>query len=151
MTRSYLKEFIWIVQDFRYHMSGYYDRPTRKECFEFIQFLLGTSIEEFISVYPIEKTYDGDKYGQKDYFYSKRALDTLLSSGKTHFESLEDIFDFFFEVQMSNKAVTSIVINALCYVMDSAGYDAIDVIDRIEYLRYYGRKTKETHYLKLVK
>lgn len=151
MTRSYLKEFIWIVQDLRYHMSGYYEQPTRKECFEFIQFLLGTSIEEFISVYPIEKTYDGDRYGEKDYFYSKRALDTLLSSGKTHFESLEDIFDFFFEVQMSNKVVTHIVANALCYAMHSAGYDAIDAVYRIKHPICYGRKKKETHYLRLVK
>ena len=150
MTHSHLNEFIWIVQDLRYHMSGYYEKPTRKECFEFIQFLLGSSIEEFISVFPIEKTYDGDKYGTKDYFYSKRALDTLLASGMTHFESLRDIFDFFFEVQMSNKVVTHIFVNALCYAMDSIGCDVLDIIDVIECSRGYGSKSG-AHYLRLVK
>ena len=41
----------------------------------------GVSVEEFLSVYPLKKEYDGDKYGFKDYNYSIEFLKTFIASG----------------------------------------------------------------------
>lgn len=148
---GYLKHFIWIVQDVK--RRGVFtccDEPTEKECFEFFYFLLGVPIEDFVSVFPLKKVYDGERYQIKDYYYSKRALDTLLSSGKTHFESIEDIFDFFFEVQIENRTVRDIVIKAMTYVVHASGHSEYDIIDIITGNYYYKGK-KDVHYLRPVK
>ncbi len=148
-----LKHFIWIVQDIKHKgiWTYCYNGPTDQECFNFFYFLLGVSIEDFVSVFPLHKVYDEEKQQIKDYYYSKRALDTLLSSGKTTFESAEDIFEFFFEVQIENEIVRDIVIKALKYVIHAGGYNAFDVIDIIEERSYYRKGKKNVSYLRPVK
>jgi hypothetical protein len=32
---------------------------------------------ELVNIFPIEKTYDGDRWGVKDYFYTRDYLNTL--------------------------------------------------------------------------
>ena len=143
-----LTDFASYICMFRYGLYDIED-TSDEECFIWINTLVGVSIVDFVNVFPLEKTYDstGDS---KDYFYSKRALDTMLSSGKTHFESLDDIIDFFFEVQIENRYVEHLFIQAFSYMIHTAGYDIYDILSNILYPKYNNHKSTP-HYLRIVK
>ena len=61
--------------------------------------LNGVTVDEFLSVFPIEKTYD--KYGDcKDYYSSKTYVDTLKTSGEKILNE-KNISEFLFEVNLN--------------------------------------------------
>lgn len=67
----------------------------------FEEMLIGTDIKEFLSIYPLKKEFNGDKYQSKDYFYSKKYIDTLLSSGVSTLNK-DNIPEFFMETVFEN-------------------------------------------------
>lgn len=61
--------------------------------------LNGISVDEFLSVFPIEKTYCRGE-GIKDYYTSKRYVDTLKSSGELVLNH-SNIHDFLWNVNLN--------------------------------------------------
>lgn len=59
----------------------------------------GVSVKEFLSVYPLKKEYDGDKYGFKDYNYSIEFLKTFIASGN-EILTRKNIMEFLMEVEL---------------------------------------------------
>lgn len=55
------------------------------------------NIYDLIDLFPIGKTYDGDKYGTKDYFYAKEMVKTY-----TKYEDFVDMEDLEFEFLLSD-------------------------------------------------
>lgn len=52
-------------------------------------------LKNLINIFPVEKTYDGDKRGCKDYFYTmeilkKKGMDNILGGGNCAFELMRD-------------------------------------------------------------
>jgi len=68
----------------------------------FREMLIGTTIKEFLSIYPLKKEFDGDKSGCKDYFYSKRYVDTIISSGLNILDE-DNIAEFLMEIALENR------------------------------------------------
>lgn len=151
-TTNNFKSFIWDVLMERYGNKEDTIFESEWECFVILHKLIGTSYKDFLQVFPIRKVYDKDNGEWKDYYYSKRALDTMISAGQDTFESIEDILDFFFEVQLENPIVEDIVISALMYMVHSTGRNAFDVVDEALTPDPYNRpKKREVSYLRVVK
>lgn len=143
-----LIDFASYICMFRCGLYSLEDTPD-EECFIWIRSLIGVSIVDFVNVFPIDKVYDSNG-DWKDYFHSKRALDTLLSSGKTHFESLDDIIEFFFEIHIANEYVREIFISALIYMIHTAGHDVYSIMDIMTNPKPRKRYI-EVPYLRLIK
>lgn len=77
--------------------------------------LIGTLTPgEFENLFPIKKEYDGKKYQSKDYFYTKKYLDTL-DPDKPINES-EDPLEFLWEYQ--NWDITIFTVRIMGYMSD---------------------------------
>ncbi|AZO96185.1 phage infection protein [Halocella sp. SP3-1] len=77
-----------------YNLPGELER--RFEFIDITKDLMGTlTPKEFMNVFPIEKDYDGHKYGAKDYFYTRDYIQTLEQGEPIG----EEILNFLWEYQ----------------------------------------------------
>ncbi|HBX47658.1 MAG TPA: hypothetical protein DEF85_02060 [Clostridiaceae bacterium] len=59
---------------------------------EMINYFIGQlKPQELMSLYPIEKTYDGDKHEMKDYFYTKKFMDSLPQNKPINPDSILEV------------------------------------------------------------
>lgn len=58
--------------------SDHDDPMKRLNQIDFIKAVISTlTPDEFENIFPIEKTYDGDRYQMKDYFFTRKSLDEM--------------------------------------------------------------------------
>jgi len=65
---------------------------------------------EFVNMFPIDKTYDGDKWEIKDYFYTRDYIDTLEKD--VPFGDIEETLNLFWEYQ--NSTIRRFSVKYLC-------------------------------------
>ena len=75
--------------------------------------LSGLTPKEFTQMFPIDKTYDGEKYGIKDYFSTIKAIkkigpDTVIGSNR--------IMEFLWDYQ--NRDIRNFEVNKMCTLSD---------------------------------
>lgn len=120
--------------------------------YEFVKdLMIGVSIKEFLQCYPLRKSYDGERYGIKDYFYSNTYVKTLMSISDVFTE--ENIAEFLMEVELEDALFRRLPIYMMLGVShkwkQTKGTDMLDSL-------FYGLQNKptkalETNYLKLVR
>lgn len=118
----------------------------------FSNLMVGVNIREFLNIYPLKKTYDGEKYQIKDYYYSKRYVDTLLSITEV-FRDENDVDEFLMEVLLEERIFlevgVSMMMGASLHVEEKYGVDTFKA-----FFNYgIGRNNKKitSNYLKVVK
>ena len=103
-TKSYIKKLIiygiklmnTTIQDSEYISPK--DIEYNIKFADLIKNLMATiSPKEFINLFPLDKNYNGDKYGMKDYFYSMEYIDKLDKNDPIG----ENIMEFLLEYQNS--------------------------------------------------
>lgn len=125
----------------------------KEKCWDFynqIEFMMnGVKIKDFLNIYPIKKKYDGDRYGEKDYFSSKQYVDTLLSITDTFDRT--NISEFLMEVLLDEVLFEQSAIAMMMGV--SHKYEEMNGISPIDMFFNYGARStnKETNYLKVVR
>lgn len=118
----------------------------------FADALVGTDIRDFLSCYPLRKTYDGDKWNEKDYYYSKRCVDTLLSVTDVFRE--EDITPFLYDVVLEEDIWKDIAVSSMMgaslYTEDKYGMDLFNAF--LCYGQYEMKnRVKKPPFMKVVK
>lgn len=125
----------------------------KEKCWEFYNnvhnMMVGVKIQDFLNIYPIKKTFDGDKYGEKDYYSSKQYIDTLLSVTDTFTE--DNVAEFLMETLLDEvlfeQAAISMMMGVSYKLEEKTGVGAFDM-----FFNYGARSTnKETNYLRVVR
>ncbi|RIJ64157.1 phage infection protein [Rummeliibacillus sp. POC4] len=109
--------------------------------FEFISAIKGMmsllTPNEFMNIFPITKNYDGDKYGMKDYFYTRDYIRTL---GTNHSIG-ENISDFLWEYW--NLDILDFSVKYFSCLSDLRRYEGhLGVFE--EFMASQGQKTTNT-------
>lgn len=113
------------------------------ECIQ--MFMARLTPREFMQLFPIEKTYDGDRWGCKDYFYVIKYVNTLNRNkpigGERH------LFDFLWEYQ--NRALNEFLVecmtgmDSICHLHGKPG-PMDNLIDEMGITPYYMEKDEFT-------
>ena len=92
---------------------------TRDEAENYFKFISGVKSlmsfltpKEFINVFPINKEYDGHKYGMKDYFYTKKYLKELDQNEPIGEKILEFLWKY------HNWEIGEFVVNSMTCISD---------------------------------
>lgn len=84
-----------------------------KEMFGLLDGLMGVigkiQLKNLIKIFPVDKNYDGEKYGSKDYFFT---MDVLREKGMDTCVGKENVFDLLWDYENSELR------NFMCVVMD---------------------------------
>lgn len=74
-----------------------------------INFLVGyLTPKEFQTIFPIEKRFDGKKYGFKDYFFTKNLIKDLGEDEKIGEKSREFLWSY------QNEEISDFIVNTMC-------------------------------------
>ncbi len=124
-TRKYV--FYWIV-DSKNREQKY--ASDENECFEIearyetLKGIVTAAAEltprDFLSLFPVDKKYDGEKYGWKDYFYTMRELKRFPMN-----EKIGDRIIPFLEIY-TNKHVFKFIVDYFICIGDYSAYCGVD-------------------------
>ena len=104
---------------------------------------------QLVEVFPIHKTYDGDKYQMKDYFYTMEEINKIGLDNPIGDKSFELLWDY------ENNDLRNFLVETVSTMnlvnMYRGGVDAFDYILNNKELPREEEKTRLPKYLQLVK